>query len=100
MENDFIRLTVKVLFVKWIWEVRTMGEQAEMTPEQSFFAALCIESLADDLKTTGDKIYKLLTDESDILDAYIVPHYDALHTQSQDYVVRELKELMQKKGVL
>jgi hypothetical protein len=77
-----------------------MSKQTAMTPEQSFFAVFCIESLADELGTTGDKIYKKLTEESDILDAYIVPYYDALHTQGKGYIVRELKELMQKRGVL
>jgi len=73
---------------------------ATMTEEQSFFAVFCIESLAEELGTTGDKIYKLLTDSSDILDGYIVPYYDTLHTQGKSYIVNELKELMQKQGVL
>jgi hypothetical protein len=70
-----------------------------MTPEQSFFAVFCIESLADELKTTGDIIYKKLTEESDILDAYIVPHYEAFHTQSKGYIVNELNELMKKRDL-
>jgi len=71
-----------------------------ITPEQSFFAVFCIEALAGELGTTGDKIYKMLTEDSDILDGYIIPYYDALHTQGKSYIVRELKELMQKRGVL
>jgi len=78
----------------------TVKQQINMTPEQSFFAVFCIESLADELKLSGDKIYKMLTEDSDILDMYIVPHFDSLHTQGKDYIVRELLELMQKKGVL
>ena len=74
--------------------------QTPLTREQSFFAVFCIEALAGDLGTTGDKIYKMLTENSDILDGYIVSCYDALHTQGKDYIVRELKELMRKKGVL
>ena len=77
-----------------------MGERAEMTPEQSHFAVFCIEALADDLGTTGDKIYEMLADGSDILDGYIVPSYDALHTQGKPYIVNELRELMQKRGML
>jgi hypothetical protein len=77
-----------------------MGKQTTMTPEQSFFAVFCIEALADELKMPGDKIYKLLTEGSDILDGYIVPCYDVLHTQGKSYIVRELIELMQKRGVL
>lgn len=71
-----------------------------MTPEQSFFAVFCIEALADHLGIAGDKIYRMLAEESDILDGYIVPCHEALHTQGKDYVVRELAELMQKRGVL
>ena len=77
-----------------------MSKQTAMTPEQSFFAVFCIEALADDLGITGDKIYKMLTEDSDILDDYILPCYDTLHTQGKAYIVRELKEFMQKKGVL
>jgi hypothetical protein len=76
------------------------NEQTDMTPEQSFFSVFCIEALADELGVTGDRIYKKLTMDSDILDAYIIPHYDTLHTQGKSYIVRELVELMQKKGVL
>ena len=71
-----------------------------MTAEQVFFAVFCIEALADDLGTTGDKIHKLFTEKSDILDNYIVPCYEALHTQGKDYIIRDLKELMQKRGIL
>jgi hypothetical protein len=77
-----------------------MCKQATISPEQSFFAVFCIEALADALHTTGDRIYRLLTDESDILDAYIAPHYDVLHTQSKEYIVRELRELMENKGII
>ena len=76
-----------------------MDNQKEMTPEQSFFAVFCIEALADDLGTTGDKIYLMLTEKSDILDNYIVPCYDALHTQGKEYIINDLKEHMQKQGL-
>ena len=77
-----------------------MRKQTPMTPEQSFFAVFCIEALADELNTTGDKVYLMLTDESDILDSYIVPFYDVLHTQGKEYIISELRELMQKSGVV
>jgi hypothetical protein len=77
-----------------------MANHTDMTPEQSFFAAFCIETLADELNTTGDKIYKLLTEDSNILDGHILPFYDTLHTQGQEYIVRELCELMRKRGVI
>ena len=77
-----------------------MENHTAMSAEQAFFAVFCIEALADDLGTTGDKIYKMLTENSNILDSYIIPGSEALHTQGKDYIMRELKELMQKQGVL
>jgi len=77
-----------------------MNERAAMSPEQSFFSVFCIEALADELGITGDKIYKMLTEDSDILDCYIVPCYDVLHTQGKEYLVQDLIELLQKRGVL
>jgi hypothetical protein len=77
-----------------------MSKQADMTLEQAYFAVFCIEALADELGATGDKIYRILSSESDILDSYIVPCYDTLHTQGKGYIVRELIELMNGRGVL
>ncbi len=77
-----------------------MTGQSYMSPEQSFFAVFCIEALADELHTTGDAVYKLLTDDSDILDGYIVPHYDVLHTQGQPWLMQDLTELMRARGVI
>jgi len=76
-----------------------MSNMTEMTPEQSFFAVFCIESVSDYLETTGDKVFKMLTEESDILDNYIIPSYDSLHTQGKDYIVNDIIELMKKQGV-
>ena len=80
------------------WDEVTIRQ--EMTQETSFFSVFCIEALADELEIPGDKVYSRLTDDSDILDSYIIPYYDSLHTQGKDYIVRELKELMKKRGVL
>ncbi|MDR2132931.1 MAG: DUF3791 domain-containing protein [Clostridiales Family XIII bacterium] len=77
-----------------------MNKYTEISPEQSYFAVFCIEALSDELGVPGDKVYRLLTEDSDILDAYILPFHDALHTQGKGYIVRELKELLQKRGLL
>jgi hypothetical protein len=71
-----------------------------MTPEQSFFAVFCVEALADELHSTGDEIYKLLTDQSDILDSYIIPNYAVLHTQGLSWLMENITVLMKEKGVL
>lgn len=76
-----------------------MSNYQTITPEQMFFAVFCIESLADDLMTSGDCVYKALTEDSDILDSYIIPSYDALHTQGKDYIISDIKDLMSKRGI-
>jgi len=80
--------------------VLALNNRSEMTQEQSFFAVFCIEALADELGTTGDVIYIKLAEKSTILDGYIVPNYDSLHTQGKGYIVDELLDLMEKQGVL
>jgi len=77
-----------------------MNTHDEMNREQLFFAVFCIEALADELSTTGDRIYRMLSEESDILDKYVIPCYDALHTQGRGYIVDDLKQLLREKGVL
>ena len=77
-----------------------MSIQTLMTPEILFFAVFCVESLSDKLTMPGDRIYKMLSDDSTILDSYIITHYDVLHTQGKDYIVTELIELMKQEGVL
>ena len=76
------------------------NNRAEMSPAQSFFAVFCIEALADELQMTGDKVYRMLTEDSDMLDSYIVPFYDVLHTQGKEWVIADLIELMKKRGIL
>ena len=38
--------------------------------------------------------------EGQIISDYIVPCYDVLHTFSREYIVEDLIDLMNKKGVL
>ncbi|MDR0517509.1 MAG: DUF3791 domain-containing protein [Fibromonadaceae bacterium] len=61
------------------------------------FAVFCIENLAEKLGKTGNEIYKMLTEKSDILDSYIIPCYDALHTQGKNYIVNDILEYMKEK---
>jgi hypothetical protein len=76
-----------------------ISQNTPITPEETFFAVFCIEALADELGTSGNKIYKILTEDSNILDGYILPCYNALHTQGKGYIVSELIELMRERGI-
>lgn len=63
------------------------------------FTVFCIGSLAEHLGTSGRDIYHRLQ-RAGIIDDYIVPCYDVLHTFSKEYIVEDLESLMEKKGVL
>ena len=71
----------------------------QMTTKELGFSVFCIESVAEHLGIKGDRAYKLLTEESNILDTYIIPCYDVLHTQGKEYIVNELIEVMREKGI-
>ncbi|HNZ40904.1 MAG TPA: DUF3791 domain-containing protein [Clostridia bacterium] len=63
------------------------------------FAIFCIENTAVHLGIKGSVLYKKLTEESDILYDYIIPLYDALHTQSKEYIVDDILRVMEKRGI-
>ena len=62
------------------------------------FAIFCIENVALKLGVSTDKVYHALADGSDILNGYIVPCYDILHSQSKEYIVKDIISCMQEKG--
>lgn len=64
------------------------------------FAVFCVENVAAKLGINAEDVYKAFTDKSDILNGYIVPEYEILHTQSKEYIVNDIIELMQERGVI
>ena len=71
-----------------------------MTKEEMFFAVFCIENLAERLGIGGEEAYQMLAIQSKVLDEYIIPYYDALHTQGKEYIVNDILALMKKEGFL
>ena len=63
------------------------------------FAVFCIENVAEKLGVAAKKVYKAFTEKSNILNGYIVPEYEVLHTQSREYIVNELIDVMKERGV-
>lgn len=63
------------------------------------FAVFCIENVAARLGVGAEQVYRAFTDKSDILNGYIVPEYEVLHTQGRDYIVDDLLEVMKERGV-
>ena len=63
------------------------------------FAIFCIENVAAKLGVGAERVYQAFTQKSDILNGYIVPEYEILHTQSLDYIVEDLLDVMKERGV-
>ena len=58
-----------------------------------------IENIAIKLEKNAEEVYQALTEKSDILNSYIVPEYEMLHTQSKDYIVDDIISLMEERGI-
>lgn len=63
------------------------------------FAVFCIENVAVKLGVDAERIYRAFTEKSDILNGYIVPEYEVLHTQSREYIVDDLLDVIKERGV-
>ena len=62
-------------------------------------AVFCIENIAAKLGVGAERVYQAFTEQSDILNGYIVPEYEVLHTQSLEYIVEDLLNVMKERGV-
>lgn len=58
----------------------------------------CIENLAIKLGVDAERVYKALTEKSNILNEYIIPEYEMLHTQSKEYILNDILDVMKKRG--
>ena len=63
------------------------------------FAVFCIENVAKKLEVDGTVAYDMLAVQTDILQNYIIPCYDVLHTQGKEYIVNDLIDMLKAKGV-
>lgn len=48
---------------------------------------------------SASKVYKMLR-STDILNGYIIPCYDVLHTFGKEYIMDDLINLLKKRGAL
>lgn len=63
------------------------------------FAIFCIENVASKLNIDAQEVYAALSEQTDILNEYIIPEYEVLHTQSKEYIVEDIIEIMNERGV-
>lgn len=61
------------------------------------FITYCVGNLADRLQMSASKVYGMLR-KYDVLNGYILPLYDVLHTFSKDYIVNDLIAVLKKRG--
>lgn len=67
--------------------------------DQLEFVIFCIENIAIKLGKNAEEVYRALTVKSDVLEGYIIPEYEMLHTQSKDYIVDDIISLMVERGI-
>lgn len=76
-----------------------LSEEKIKDAKELEFVIFCIENIAEKLKKKADQIYVELTEKSNILNDYIVPEYEMLHTQGKEYIVNDIIEVMKERGV-
>lgn len=62
------------------------------------FSIFMLYSLASKWKKTPSAVYQILN-STGILDNYIIACYDVLHTQGKEYLVEDITDYVQEKGV-
>ena len=70
-----------------------------MQEYQLDFLTYCVGYLADRLNMSASKVYKMLR-STDILNGYMIPCYDVLHTFGKEYIMDDLINLLKKRGAL
>lgn len=70
-----------------------------MQEYQLDFVTYCVGNLADRLNMSASKVYKMLQ-STDILNGYMIPCYDVLHTFGKEYIMDDLINLLKKRGAL
>ena len=63
------------------------------------FSIFMLYSLASKWGKTPSAVYKILN-ATGILDNYIIACYDVLHTQGKEYLVEDITDYVQEKGVV
>lgn len=82
-----------------IEKVRMMKYENIKNSNELEFAVFCIENVAKKLGVDAARVYLAFTEKSDILYGYIVPEYEVLHTQSREYIVDDILDVMKERGV-
>lgn len=67
--------------------------QISKTQEVMAFVATCIEATARVMKTTYKDVFHRMA-RVGLIDNFIIPHYDTLHTESRENIANEMIECL------
>lgn len=70
-----------------------------MKLEQLDFVTFCVGSMADALHWSAARVYRTFQ-STGVLQDYILPCYDVLHTFSKEYLVDDLTQVLREKRAL
>lgn len=76
-----------------------MTDEKIKNSDELEFVVFCIENVAANLGVNAERVYQAFTEQSDILNDYIVPEYEVLHTQSRKYIVADILDVMKEMSV-
>ena len=75
-----------------------MADEKIKNSSELEFVVFCIENVAAKLGMDAERVYQAFAEKSDILSGYIVPEYEVLHTQSREYIVDDLIDVMKERA--
>lgn len=72
-----------------------MGERMQLPLEEIklAFAASCVEGAARKLGVPYKEVYERMK-KVELIDNYILKHYDTLHTESREYLIEDVIECL------
>ncbi len=76
-----------------------MNGGADISDKQIVFSVFCIENVAQRLGKSGSEVFQILN-TSGLLHSYIIPSYEALHTQSKQYIVDEIVSVLRERNLV
>ena len=76
-----------------------MAEGTIKNSRELGFAVFYLKNVAKELGVNAERVYQVFTEERNILNGYIIPEYGILHTQSREYIVRDILDVMKERGV-
>ena len=69
-----------------------------MNKDSMEFVVYMIHACADRWNLPPSAVYRSMK-RADCISGYLTPHYEVLHTQGTDYVVEDIRQYLQNRGV-